>query len=206
VARQSFPKTLRVRQQADFDRAYQARLFAADDVLVVNACPTDLPHPRLGLSVSKKVGNAVARNRWKRLIREAFRLLQAELPGGVDLIVRPQSSVRSWNWRGALPARSNGRGPIDPAAARRRPLREDKTPMLLLRTLAQLPAWTVIGLVRVYQWTLSPIFGRQCRFEPTCSHYMIGAVEKYGVVRGVLKGLWRILRCNPFCQGGHDPP
>jgi putative membrane protein insertion efficiency factor len=78
--------------------------------------------------------------------------------------------------------------------------------MWLLRTLAQLPAWTVIGLVRVYQWTLSPIFGRQCRFEPTCSHYMIGAVEKYGVVRGVLKGLWRILRCNPFCQGGHDPP
>jgi uncharacterized protein len=78
--------------------------------------------------------------------------------------------------------------------------------MWLLRTLAQLPAWTVIGLVRVYQWTLSPIFGRQCRFEPTCSHYMIGAVEKYGVVRGVLKGIWRILRCNPFCRGGHDPP
>ena len=78
--------------------------------------------------------------------------------------------------------------------------------MWLLRTLAQLPAWTVIGLVRVYQWTLSPIFGRQCRFEPTCSHYMIGAVNKYGVVRGVLKGIWRILRCNPFCQGGHDPP
>jgi ribonuclease P protein component len=93
VARQSFPKTLRVRQQADFDRAYQARLFAADDVLVVNACPTELPHPRLGLSVSKKVGNAVARNRWKRLIREAFRLLQAEIPGGVDLIVRPQKGA-----------------------------------------------------------------------------------------------------------------
>ncbi|MCU0878901.1 MAG: membrane protein insertion efficiency factor YidD [Pirellulaceae bacterium] len=78
--------------------------------------------------------------------------------------------------------------------------------MWLLRTLTQLPAWTVIGLVRVYQWTLSPIFGRQCRFEPTCSHYMIGAVEKYGVVRGVLKGIWRILRCNPFCRGGYDPP
>jgi putative membrane protein insertion efficiency factor len=78
--------------------------------------------------------------------------------------------------------------------------------MWLLRALARLPSWTVIGLVRVYQWTLSPIFGRQCRFEPTCSHYMIGAVEKYGVVRGVLKGIWRILRCNPFCRGGHDPP
>jgi ribonuclease P protein component len=93
VARQSFPRNLRVRHQAEFDRAYQARIFAADDVLVVNACPTDLPHPRLGLSVSKKVGNAVARNRWKRLIREAFRLVQAELPGGVDLVVRPQKGA-----------------------------------------------------------------------------------------------------------------
>jgi uncharacterized protein len=64
----------------------------------------------------------------------------------------------------------------------------------------------IIGCVRVYQWTLSPIFGRQCRFQPTCSHYMIGAVEKYGAWRGTLKGLWRILRCNPFCRGGYDPP
>jgi len=64
----------------------------------------------------------------------------------------------------------------------------------------------IIACVRVYQWTLSPIFGRQCRFQPTCSHYMIGAVEKYGAVRGTLKGLWRILRCHPFCRGGYDPP
>lgn len=93
MAQFSFPRNFRIRRQADFDRAYQARLFAADDVLVVNACPTDLPHPRLGLSVSKKVGNAVTRNRWKRLIREAFRLVQAELPGGVDLVVRPQKGA-----------------------------------------------------------------------------------------------------------------
>jgi uncharacterized protein len=58
----------------------------------------------------------------------------------------------------------------------------------------------------MYQFTLSPIFGQQCRFRPTCSHYMIEAVEKYGAVRGALKGLWRILRCNPFTRGGYDPP
>ena len=74
------------------------------------------------------------------------------------------------------------------------------------RAIVRLPGRMVIGLVRLYQWTLSPIFGRQCRFQPTCSHYMIQAVEKYGVVRGVLKGLWRIVRCNPFCRGGYDPP
>ena len=78
--------------------------------------------------------------------------------------------------------------------------------MSLLRFFHRLPARTVIALVRLYQLTLSPIFGRQCRFQPTCSHYMIGAVEKYGVLRGVPRGLWRIVRCNPFCKGGYDPP
>jgi putative membrane protein insertion efficiency factor len=78
--------------------------------------------------------------------------------------------------------------------------------MSALRSLSRLPALTIIALVRAYQFTLSPIFGRQCRFHPTCSHYMIGAVEKYGAWRGALKGIWRILRCNPFCRGGYDPP
>jgi putative membrane protein insertion efficiency factor len=78
--------------------------------------------------------------------------------------------------------------------------------MGILRTIASLPARTVIACVRLYQLTLSPFIGRQCRFQPTCSHYMIGAVEKHGVVWGICKGLWRILRCNPFCKGGYDPP
>ena len=64
----------------------------------------------------------------------------------------------------------------------------------------------LIACVRLYQVFLSPILGRQCRFQPTCSHYYIGAVQKYGPLRGSLKGLWRICRCNPFCQGGDDPP
>jgi putative membrane protein insertion efficiency factor len=69
-----------------------------------------------------------------------------------------------------------------------------------------IPANILIGCVKVYQWTLSPIIGRQCRFHPTCSQYYIGAVRKYGAVRGSLKGIWRICRCNPFCRGGEDPP
>jgi len=78
--------------------------------------------------------------------------------------------------------------------------------MWLIRSIARLPARLVVGLVRLYQLTLSPLIGRQCRFQPTCSHYMIEAVEKYGVLWGVPKGLWRIVRCNPLCQGGYDPP
>ena len=78
--------------------------------------------------------------------------------------------------------------------------------MWLHREITRLPARAVIAFVRLYQLTLSPLVGRQCRFQPTCSHYMIGAVEKYGVLRGVPLGLWRILRCNPLCKGGYDPP
>src|SRR5688572_8443750 len=89
----SFPPEHRVRKQEDFDRIYKSRHFAADDVLVVNGDANNLSHPRLGLSVSKKVGNAVVRNRWKRLIREAFRLSRDQLPAGIDLIVRPQKGA-----------------------------------------------------------------------------------------------------------------
>ena len=89
----SFPPEHRVRKQADFERIYQSRIFAADNVLVINGVANGLPHPRLGLSVSKKVGNAVTRNRWKRLIREAFRLSRDQLPAGIDLIVRPQKGA-----------------------------------------------------------------------------------------------------------------
>lgn len=64
----------------------------------------------------------------------------------------------------------------------------------------------LIGGVRLYQIFLSPIFGRQCRFDPTCSHYFIGAVRKYGPVIGAWRGVCRICRCHPFHPGGDDPP
>ena len=74
------------------------------------------------------------------------------------------------------------------------------------RFLNLLLAAVLIGLVRVYQWTLSPIIGRCCRFTPTCSQYFILAVKKYGPILGTLKGIWRIIRCNPFCEAGEDWP
>ncbi|MFC1755795.1 membrane protein insertion efficiency factor YidD [Patescibacteria group bacterium] len=62
-------------------------------------------------------------------------------------------------------------------------------------------------LIRFYQKFLSPEnFGIEiCRFEPSCSRYTYQAVNKYGVIKGSLMGFWRILRCNPFNKGGHDP-
>jgi ribonuclease P protein component len=66
---------------------------ASDDTLVVHSCENELGHPRLGLSVSRKVGGAVVRNRWKRLLREAFRLRRPDLPQGVDLVVVPRAGT-----------------------------------------------------------------------------------------------------------------
>jgi len=60
-------------------------------------------------------------------------------------------------------------------------------------------------MIRGYQVTLSPLLPSACRYQPTCSAYAIEAVERYGVVRGVWMGAWRILRCHPFARGGYDP-
>ncbi|MCL4694389.1 MAG: membrane protein insertion efficiency factor YidD [Candidatus Hydrogenedentes bacterium] len=62
-----------------------------------------------------------------------------------------------------------------------------------------------IALIRLYQITLSPFLGQNCRFTPSCSRYAIEAIEKHGALKGLGYAIWRILRCQPFCQGGHDP-
>jgi putative membrane protein insertion efficiency factor len=67
----------------------------------------------------------------------------------------------------------------------------------------------LIVLIRIYQVTLSPLlsaFGPTCRFEPSCSRYMIGALRKHGFVKGLWKGTGRVLRCHPWNPGGYDPP
>ena len=72
----------------------------------------------------------------------------------------------------------------------------------------------VINWLRFYQKWFSPDQGlpraviphyiKFCRFTPSCSEYMVQAVKKYGIIRGGVKGVWRLLRCNPFVKGGQD--
>lgn len=88
----SFTKSQRLLSRDDFSRVYQQDHFAADNVLVIRARRSP-GRSRLGLSVSKKVGNAVVRNRWKRRIREAFRQQQFDLPTGLEIIVRPRKGA-----------------------------------------------------------------------------------------------------------------
>ncbi len=65
-----------------------------------------------------------------------------------------------------------------------------------------------IWLLKAYKKIISPIlnfFGIHCKFYPSCSEYMMQAIEKYGCIKGILIGLKRLLRCHPFAKGGYDP-
>ncbi len=63
----------------------------------------------------------------------------------------------------------------------------------------------LIASIRFYQRRISPLSGPTCRFHPTCSHYTLEAIEKYGAAKGSWLGVQRILRCHPFHPGGYDP-
>jgi uncharacterized protein len=85
------------------------------------------------------------------------------------------------------------------AAARRSPLRISRERLGAIgRALATAP-------IVLYSRVISPALPRRCRYEPTCSAYAIEAVRSYGVARGAALAGWRLLRCNPFSDGGYDP-
>lgn len=59
--------------------------------------------------------------------------------------------------------------------------------------------------IRIYQWTLSPMLGTHCRHTPSCSQYAIEAIQEWGVIKGMVLGCKRIMRCHPWGTSGHDP-
>jgi len=63
----------------------------------------------------------------------------------------------------------------------------------------------LIALIRVYQYTISPLLGARCKYYPSCSNYAIDALREHGAIRGTGLAAWRLLRCNPFSNGGYDP-
>ncbi len=86
----AFPKKARLLRPSDFQRTFERKRSVSDDWLIVYGCENELGWTRIGLSVSRKVGNAVKRNRLKRLYREAFRLMRPKLPVNLDLILIPR--------------------------------------------------------------------------------------------------------------------
>ncbi|MBC7820557.1 MAG: ribonuclease P protein component [Planctomycetaceae bacterium] len=91
--RQKFPKAARVRSRLDFAAVYERGLRIGDACMSLIALSNDESRTRLGLAVSKRCGNSVRRNRLKRRLREAFRLSQAELPTGLDLVIQPRADT-----------------------------------------------------------------------------------------------------------------
>jgi ribonuclease P protein component len=95
MPRNTFPQSRRLRTREEFSAVYNAKVRESRGPLMLYARPNGLTHPRLGLSTSRKVGMAVRRNRIRRLLREAFRHLQHDLPAGYDLliVVRPHEPL-----------------------------------------------------------------------------------------------------------------
>ena len=75
----------------------------------------------------------------------------------------------------------------------------------LLLAISRLPQKLLIVLVKAYRVLLSPWLGSACRFEPTCSAYSLQALQQHGAMRGSYLTLHRLARCQPWCDGGHDP-
>jgi len=72
-------------------------------------------------------------------------------------------------------------------------------------SVTKLAKHCVLVLLRGYKWAISPMFLPACRYVPTCSEYAMEAVDRWGVVHGGAKAIWRLLRCHPFAKGGLDP-
>lgn len=131
------PKSARLLRPSEFDRVFAHRSYAAEGPFVVHGCPAAVAGPaRLGLSVSRRVGGAVERNRWKRRLREAFRAVRGHLPPDQDfvIVVRPAPPPRGQEGAAdvegtlvALAARIVARPrharPVDPSDGRARPRR-----------------------------------------------------------------------------------
>jgi putative membrane protein insertion efficiency factor len=71
--------------------------------------------------------------------------------------------------------------------------------------IARVPRRLAVLSLRLYQRLVSPLLGQRCRYYPSCSEYSVQAIQRFGILRGLVLAGWRLLRCNPWSRGGFDP-
>ena len=169
-----------LKKNRDFQLVYKQGTSFANRFLVMYVKKNQLGRNRIGISVSKKVGNSVVRHHLARLIRESYRLHEEEFQCGMDVVVIARVNAKNCTYFASGKTASYIKGN-----------RKMKT--------------VLIKGIRFYQKYLSPLKRVHCPYTPTCSQYGLEAIQKYGAFKGSLLALWRILRCNPFSHGGYDP-
>jgi putative membrane protein insertion efficiency factor/ribonuclease P protein component len=216
----AFPPQERLRSGSQFRRVLKDGKKISQGSITIYYLPVPGDTKKLGLTVGKSAGGAVARNRIKRLFREAYRHRRQSLPADLWLVIRYR------------PGEQDKRALSEPGKVKysRKDLKRlRRITDSLLSGLAERSAagegnpgknempgsmvrwggWSYqvfVLPVRLWQSVFSNIFPSSCRFYPSCSDYALTALAKYGLIKGTGKSLWRILRCNPFNPGGYDPP
>ena len=185
-----------LKKNRDFRTVYRDGKSYANRLLVMYTLKNDSDRNRLGISVSKKVGNSVVRHHITRLVRESYRLHEEMFHSGWDIVVIARAGAKNASYHeieSALLHLGNLQKIMNPE--------EKKMELVDGITLKKI----LIFLIKWYRKYISPMKTTKCPYYPTCSTYGLEAVEKYGAWKGGLLALWRILRCNPFSKGGYDP-
>lgn len=225
-----FPKEARLLKRRQFlalsDRSVKPDLKIRAGSFLIIGRENSLERTRLGVTVTKKIGGAVVRNRLKRQVREFFRHNVGRWSPGLDLlfIARGEAAGRT---RAELRADLARAG--EKIAGLKKPAREAATrppaPPETVQTVVQdfgpgpdlppimefynhvraLPGRLALGLIRFYQRLISPLLPPACRFWPTCSSYAAQAITVHGLVKGGYLTARRLLKCHPFHPGGYDP-
>ena len=189
-----FSTSLKKNQQFRF--VYQNGKSYANKYLVMYVKENGLGKNRLGISVSKKVGNSVVRHRVTRLVRESYRLHEKVFNSGLDIVIVARPS-----------AATVGYHEVERALLHLGKLHQ----VIFIGMGLEAFIWyfimkkVMIAGIRFYQKYISPMKRTKCPYIPTCSQYGLEAIQKYGAVKGGALAVWRILRCNPFSKGGYDP-
>jgi putative membrane protein insertion efficiency factor/ribonuclease P protein component len=228
------PSRYRLHSRAEISRTIRHGRRARRGSLVVHVQVGDeVTEPaRAAFAVSKAVGDSVTRHRVVRRLRPLMPPLLDRLPGGSEVVVRAMpeaATASSAQLREDLERALERVAPLSPPSAECAPADPhdaniasapahaatgeaalgDQPPRTGVHRVLSWIGWPIrsllLGLIWVYRHTISPMLPPTCRYHPSCSAYGFEALQVHGAAKGTALTAWRVLRCNPFTDGGLDP-